>query len=82
MQDVADALELSGEVETCADGDRSAMRDALRRVTESLNEATTPFAARRMDARVREALSGQRLDRLAQTLGADPEAPRGASVAA
>ena len=42
-----------------------AVRDALRSATEALNQATTPFAARRMDARVREALAGQRLDQLA-----------------
>jgi hypothetical protein len=30
-----------------------------------LNEATTPFAARRMNARVRDALSGRSLDQFA-----------------
>ncbi len=65
LQDVADLLE------QCADGEGSSLaehrglRDALRSATEALNQATTPFAARRMDARVREALAGQRLDQLA-----------------
>ena len=65
MQDVADLLE------QCAGGEGSTLlehkglRDALRAATDRLNQATTPFAGRRMDARVREALAGQRLDRLA-----------------
>jgi molecular chaperone HscA len=49
MQAVADLLE------QCAAGEG----------TEALNRATTPFAGKRMDARVRQALSGQRIDQLA-----------------
>ena len=41
------------------------LRVALRDATEALNRATTPFAGKRMDARVRQALSGQRVDQLA-----------------
>ncbi len=59
MQEVADLLE------QCASGELTHLRGALRDATEALNRATTPFAGRRMDARVREALSGQRLDQLA-----------------
>jgi hypothetical protein len=39
--------------------------DQLRRATDALNTATTPFAGRRMDARVRQALAGQRIDQMA-----------------
>ena len=65
LQDVADLLEqcAAGEGETL--DARQDLRQALRRASDALNQATTPFAARRMDARVREALSGQRLDQLA-----------------
>ena len=37
---------------------------ALKRAAESLNRATAQFAARRMDASIQRALSGQRLDTL------------------
>jgi len=65
MQDVADLLE------TCADGEaaepaaQKALRDDLRRTTDALNAATTEFAARRMNARVRAVLSGRSLDEIA-----------------
>jgi molecular chaperone HscA len=35
---------------------------AIKRAAESLNRVTAPFAARRMDASVKRALTGQRLD--------------------
>ena len=38
---------------------------ALKSATDALNEATQDFAARRMDSSVRRALSGQRLDQIA-----------------
>ncbi|MBI5717748.1 MAG: Fe-S protein assembly chaperone HscA [Burkholderiales bacterium] len=65
MQDVADLLEQCAAGEGSSLAEHKGLRDALRRATEALNETTTPFAARRMDARVREALAGRRLDQLA-----------------
>ena len=65
MQDVADVLEQCAEGEGSTLDEHKALRQALRTATEGLNRATTPFAERRMDARIREALSGQRLDQLA-----------------
>jgi 2Fe-2S type ferredoxin (ISC system) len=70
MQDVADGLAECAEGEGPSLHEHRTMRERLRQATEGLNQATTPFAARRMDARVREALSGQRLDTLAGALGA------------
>ena len=69
MQRVADGLEQCAESEGSSADDHRALRDVLREATEALNQVTTPFAARRMDARVREALAGQRLDALAVTMG-------------
>jgi len=37
---------------------------AIKRAVESLNEATSEFAARRMDASVKKALRGHKLDEL------------------
>ncbi len=65
MQAVADLLEQCADGEGTTSEARKGLRVALRDATEALNRATTPFAGRRMDARVREALSGQRLDQLA-----------------
>jgi molecular chaperone HscA len=65
MQAVADLLEQCADSEGATLEERKALRIALRDASEALNRATTPFAGRRMDARVREALSGQRLDQLA-----------------
>jgi molecular chaperone HscA len=73
MQEVADVLEVCAEGE--GGGSMEALRDLctqLRHTTEGLNQATTPFAARRMDARVREALAGQRIDSLSAQLGGEP----------
>ncbi len=65
MQAVADLLEHCAQGEGATPEERKGLRVALRDATEALNRATTPFAGRRMDLRVREALSGQRLDQLA-----------------
>ncbi|MBL8305185.1 MAG: Fe-S protein assembly chaperone HscA [Rubrivivax sp.] len=65
MQDVADLLEQCAEGEGSTLDESKALRQALRAVTEQLNLATMAFAGRRMDLRIREALSGQRLDQLA-----------------
>lgn len=65
MQGVADLLEQCAEGEGSSDEERKALRLALRAASDALNAATTPFAAKRMDARVRQALHGQRLDQLA-----------------
>ena len=65
MQAVADLLEQCAENEG---GTPAAQRDlcnALRAASEELNRTTTPFAGRRMDVRVLQALAGQRVDQLA-----------------
>jgi molecular chaperone HscA len=62
MQDVADELAECLEGEGNSPAEQKALRERLRQTTDALNHATTPFAGRRMDARVREALSGQRID--------------------
>lgn len=64
MQAVADLLEQCAAGEGSSLAEHKGLRTALRDATEALNRATTPFAGRRMDARVRQALSGQRLDQL------------------
>jgi molecular chaperone HscA len=65
MQAVADLLEQCAAGEGSSLDEHRGLRGALRDATEALNRATTPFAGRRMDARVREALAGQRVDQLA-----------------
>jgi len=65
MQAVADLLEQCAESEGTSLDEHKGLRVALRDATEGLNRATTPFAGKRMDARVRQALSGQRIDQLA-----------------
>ncbi|MBQ0933084.1 Fe-S protein assembly chaperone HscA [Ideonella alba] len=72
MQDVADGLEQCAAGEGGHADERKALRETLRQATEGLNQATTAFAGRRMDARVREALAGQRLDTLASAVAAAP----------
>ena len=72
MQAVADGLEQCAENEGSALAEHKALREQLREATEGLNQATTPFAGRRMDARVRQALAGQRLDTLAGAVAAAP----------
>ena len=64
MQDVADLLEQCALDEGGTLAEQKDLRDGLRRATEGLNAATTAFAGRRMDARVREALAGRSLEQL------------------
>jgi molecular chaperone HscA len=64
MQEVADQLEQCAEGEASDLAGQKLMRDALRVATEGLNAATMAFAARRMNARVSEALSGRSIDHL------------------
>ena len=78
MQDVADGLEQCFEGEGITLTEQKQLREALKRATEGLNQATTPFAGRRMDARVRSALSGQRIDTL--DVGHGTPAPASASA--
>jgi molecular chaperone HscA len=65
MQAVADMLEQCSEAEGGSPQAQRAMRESLRAASDALNQITTPFAGRRMDARVKQALSGQRVDQLA-----------------
>ena len=65
LQVVADLLEQCAENEGPTAEARQQLCDELRRATEALNTATTPFAARRMDSRVRQALAGQRIEQVA-----------------
>jgi molecular chaperone HscA len=65
LQEVSDLLEQCAEGEGSTAVDRQTLCDQLRRATDALNTATTPFAGRRMDARVRQALAGQRIDQMA-----------------
>ncbi|MBL8275791.1 MAG: Fe-S protein assembly chaperone HscA [Pelomonas sp.] len=64
MQDVADGLEQCAEADGGSLAEQKAAREALRAATEGLNLATTAFAGRRMDARVRQALAGRRMDQI------------------
>jgi molecular chaperone HscA len=65
MQAVADLLEQCAESEGSTLAEQRGLCEAIRAATDELNRATTPFAGRRMDARVLQALSGQRVDQLA-----------------
>jgi molecular chaperone HscA len=65
MQAVADELEQCALDEGVDLSSHKAQRQALRDATDALNRATTVFAGRRMDARLRGALAGQRIDQLA-----------------
>jgi len=65
MQEVADLLEQCAQGEGVGLAEQKALREALRDATEGLNLSTTGFAGRRMDARVREALSGRSLEDIA-----------------
>jgi molecular chaperone HscA len=64
MQAVADLLEQCAQDEGSTLAEQRELRSALRKAADALNRATTSFAARRMDARVRAALAGNTLDRL------------------
>ncbi|MBK1615329.1 Fe-S protein assembly chaperone HscA [Rubrivivax gelatinosus] len=65
MQDVIDALAECAEGEGTTPEAHKALRERLRRAGDELNRITTPFAARRMDERVRSALSGRTLEQMA-----------------
>ena len=62
MQDVSDLLE-----EAAVEGPNALIgkRDALRAATQALNHATGTFAMRRMDAGVKAALAGRKLEQVA-----------------
>jgi molecular chaperone HscA len=77
MQGVADALEQCAEDEGSSAGEHQALRNRLRGATEELNRATTAFAGRRMDARVRQALAGRTVEQMASRL--DTPAPGAAA---
>jgi molecular chaperone HscA len=62
---VADLLETCTAGEAAEPPVQKALREDLRRATDALNAATTEFAARRMNARVRTVLSGRSLDEIA-----------------
>jgi molecular chaperone HscA len=65
MQGVADALEQCAESEGTTPEEHKALRTTIRNASEELNRVTTPFAGRRMDARVKSALSGRTVDQMA-----------------
>ena len=65
MQHVADLLEQCAEDEGSDAPARRTLCDDLRRSTQTLNTATTPFAGRRMDERIQRALTGRTLDQVA-----------------
>lgn len=64
MQEVADLLEQCAASEGGNLVEQKALREGLRRATDGLNTATTEFAGRRMDLRVREALTGRSMEQL------------------
>jgi len=65
MQEVADLLEQCAQNEGSTLAEQRELRSVLRRSTDALNRITTPFAARRMDARVRTVLAGRTVDHIA-----------------
>ena len=65
LQGVADALAQAAEDEGSTQPAQKALCTELRQATEALNRITTPFAARRMDSRVRQALSGRTVEQMA-----------------
>jgi len=65
MQGVADALAQCAEDEGATPAAQKALCQELRRSSDALNQATTPFAGRRMDSKVRRALSGRTVDQMA-----------------
>jgi molecular chaperone HscA len=64
LQSLADLLEQCAASEGTSSTDEQTLCTALRNATEQVNRSTTPFAGRRMDARVAQALTGQRLEQL------------------
>ncbi|CAD5371972.1 DnaK-like molecular chaperone specific for IscU [Rubrivivax sp. A210] len=65
LQAVSDLLEQCAEGEGVDQQAQQTLCNELRAATDALNVATTPFAAQRMNARVQQALAGQRIDQLA-----------------
>lgn len=64
MQEVADLLEQCAAGEGANPIEQKSLREGLRQATQALNAATTDFAARRMDASVRVALSGRSIEQI------------------
>lgn len=62
MQHLADVLEQLAADEAQEGVELPQQRNRLQQASAALNQATTEFAGRRMDARVRKALGGMRLD--------------------
>ena len=62
MQQLADVLEQLAADEAQGGVGLPQQRNGLQQASAALNQATTEFAGRRMDARVRKALGGMRLD--------------------
>ena len=65
LQGVADALAQCAEDEGSTPAAHKALCNELRQSTEALNRITTPFAGRRMDSRVRQALAGRTVEQMA-----------------
>ena len=65
MQEVADLLEECAGGEGGNPVEQKALRESLRRATQGLNAITTDFAARRMDAHVRDSMAGRNIDQFA-----------------
>ena len=65
LQAVADELAQCADNEGSTAEARGQQCKALRQATDALNHTTTVFAGRRMDARVRQAFAGQRIDQIA-----------------
>jgi molecular chaperone HscA len=81
MQDVADLLEQAAEGEGSTAEAQKELRESLRHMTDALNLATTPFAGRRMDARVRQALAGQSINDVSTRMGSSAAPAEAASPA-
>jgi molecular chaperone HscA len=64
LQGVADALAQCAEDEGSTPAAQQALCAELRRSSEALNRITTPFAERRMDSRVRQALAGRTVEQM------------------
>jgi molecular chaperone HscA len=65
LQAVADALAQCAEDEGATPAAQKALCTELRHSTTELNRITTPFAGRRMDSKVRQALSGRTVEQMA-----------------
>jgi molecular chaperone HscA len=65
MQAVSDLLEQLAVDEGAGAAARRASAETLRRATAALNQASTDFAGLRMNRRIRQALAGQSIERVA-----------------